>query len=197
MSHGVDIGRKLSLDEYDYLRARGDISFVARYYDGTRGASAKALSTDEVAIALSRGLAIATVFETTGAGPWTYDQGKLDGAAARADALACGQPLGTPICAAVDKDVLGDPAQIVGYLNGFFEGLAGAYTMGLYAEFDVIKAARESWPGVAYFWQTYAWSGGREYAPADLYQYANGVTLRPGLVVDLNIARSPVRWRIA
>lgn len=198
MSHGIDIGRKLTLDEIDFLRARG-FAFAARYYDGSRGQSAKALSTDEIAALLSRRIGIVPVFETTGTGPFTYDQGKLDGAAARADALAAGQPLGSPICFAIDENVdpVASSSMLVDYLNGIFGGLDGAYLAGLYGSWAVCKWARENAPALGFFWQTYAWSAGAEYAPADVYQHANGVTLRPGLVVDLNIARSSVAWRVA
>ena len=196
--HGIDIGRKLTLDEIDFLRARG-FGFAARYYDGSVGQSAKALSTDEVASLLSRRIGIVPVFETTGQGPFTYDQGKLDGAAARADALAAGQPLGSAICFAVDESV--DPSQVgsalVDYCNGVFDGLDGAYLEGVYGSWSLCKWARESLPALGFFWQTYAWSAGAEYAPADVYQHANAVTLRPGLEVDLNIARSPIAWRLA
>ncbi len=192
--HGIDVGRKLTLEEVDFLRSRG-YRFVARYLDGTRGASAKALNSDEAAALLSRGFGIVLVFELGGAGPWTFGQGTADGAAARADALALGYPLGAPICFAIDEDVA--PEQLVDYFNGVFAGLDGAYLEAVYGSWKVCKLARESYPALGFFWQTYAWSAGAEYAPADVYQHANGVTLRPGLEVDLDIARSAIPWRLA
>lgn len=195
--HGIDIGRKLSLDEINYL-AGSNFGFVARYLDGSRGASPKSLNTDEVAAILSRRLGIVPVFEISGA-VFTGAQGLSDGLAARADALALSMPLGFPIPFAVDVDVVGDPGNtLVDYFNGVFQGLDGAYTAGVYGEYDVCRFARENFPALGYFWQTYAWSAGKVYAPADVLQHANGVSLMGGqLVVDLNSAPTPPRWRIA
>jgi hypothetical protein len=191
--HGIDIARKLTLDEYTFLRSRG-FSFAARYLDGTLGLSVKSLSHDEVAIAHSRGVALLPVFELGGA-TFTLAQGSMDGAAARADALALGYPLGFPIVFAIDADV--DPATLVDYFNGVFTGIDGAYVVGVYGSYRVCRYARENFPALGFFWQTYAWSGGLVYDAADVIQHANGVTLMPGLVVDLDFAASPIPWRLA
>lgn len=190
--HGVDIGRRLSLDEVDFLKQRG-FSFVARYYSLTPG-NPKNLITSEVAYLHSRRLGIVPVYEETGAPPFDFATGERDGQAAKAMGLDVGQPLGSPICFAIDA---GTPGELVDYFNGVFQGLDGAYLAGVYGSFGVVKMARENFPALGYFWQTYAWSGGSEYEAADVYQYANGVTLRDGLVVDLDLARSPIAWRIA
>ena len=195
--HGIDIGRRLSIEEIDYL-ARSNFGFVARYVDGGGTANPKCLTSDEVAALLSRRLGIIPVFEI-GGNVFTGTQGLSDGRGARRDLLALGYPLGLPIPFAVDVDVVGDPGnQLVDYFNGVFEGLDGAYTAGVYGEYDVCKFARENFPALGYFWQTYAWSAGRIYAPADCFQHANGVDLMGGqLRVDLNSAATPPRWRIA
>lgn len=195
--HGIDIGRRLSLDEYDLLRARG-FRFVARYYAGDQN-NPKTLTSSEVAYALSRGFAIVPVFQTSANFPayFTYPQGLADGAAARQDGLTLGQPLGTPICFAVDTDITDPAAQLTDYFNGVYAGMDGAYLIGVYGEYDVIRFARENFPALGYFWLTYAWSGGRDYLPADVYQHANGVTIAPGLDVDINFAPDAPPWRLA
>lgn len=198
--HGVDIGRKLSTLEVDYL-SRSNFGFVARYLDGTRGASAKAMNNDEVSVILSRRLGIVPVFQKSANFPgyFTGPQGQIDGADARADAIALSMPLGFPIPFAVDRDVVGDPgSQLVDYFNGVFSGLDGAFVAGVYGEYDVVKFARENFPALGFFWQTYAWSAAKVYVPADVFQHANGVPLMGGsLIVDLNSAATPPRWRIA
>lgn len=194
--HGIDIGRKLTRSELATVRARG-MDFIVRYLDGTRGQSSKSINGAEVAAALGEGLGIALVFQTTGQGPFTYEQGRAHGQAARDDALALGYPLHLPIYFALDRDLLtAEIPGLVHYANGIDAGLAGDYENGLYGEYDVIVHARKNWPGVERYWQTYAWSSGQVYFAADLFQHANGFTLAPGLVVDLNFARTPVRWRI-
>lgn len=196
MTHGIDIGRRLSLAEIDLL-ARREFGFAARYYAGD-DANPKTLTTDEIAALLSRRMGIVPVFQTSGnySGYFSEAQGRIDGAAARADGLRRGQPLGTPILFAVDFDVQA-PDSLVHYFNGVYAGLDGAFDPGVYGEFDVVKLARESWPALVAFWQTYAWSRGEVYYAADIFQHANGVEVAPGLVVDLNIARAPIPWRLA
>ncbi len=187
MSHGVDRLVPFSVDECDFLRARG-FTFAARYL--------KNLSGGEVASLLSRRLGIVPISEEGGAGPWTYLSGKTQAATDRARALAFGCPLGSPIIFAIDTDA--DPQTLVDYFNGVFDGLDGAYLGGVYGSYRVVKFARENFPALGCFWQTYAWSAGQVYAPADIYQHANGVTLRAGMSqVDLNTAISPIPWRLA
>lgn len=196
MSHGIDIGRRLTIEEIDYL-ARSNFSFVGRYVDGSRGANPKCLNNDEVAAILSRRLAIMPVFETTGAGPWDYATGKAHGAGGRGDCLALSMPLGFPLPFAVDEGAIDGP-DLVGYFNGVYEGLDGAYCAGVYGKESVVRYCRELFPALGFFWQTYAWSAGAVYAPSDAYQHANNIALMRGqLVVDLDSAPTPLRWRIA
>lgn len=192
MSHGIDIGRRLTLDEVELLRQRG-YSFAARYY-ALDPNNPKCLVSAEVSYLLSRRLGIVPVFEETGAPPFDFQTGVRDGGAAKAMGLALGQPLGTPICFAIDT---GQPGDLTDYFNGVYQSLDGAFLAGVYGDYNVVKIARENLPGLGFFWQTYAWSAGAEYEAADIYQFANGVTVRDGLVVDLNMARSAVPWRLA
>lgn len=193
---GIDIGRKLSFEEIDLLHSRG-YRFVARYYDGSKGTSPKALDTVEIAKLFSLRFAIVPVFETDSRNPayYTYDQGVADGNAARSDALAIGQPLGTPIAFAVDADV--DPSALLDYLNGAFIGLEALYLLGVYGSYKVVKYADENYPAVGFLWQTYAWSGGLYYPASNVYQHANGVPITPTFVVDKNIATTDIPWRLA
>lgn len=194
--HGIDIGRRLTIQEVDYL-AGSNFGFVARYVDGSRGANPKCLNNDEVAAILSRRLAIVPVFETTGAGPWDFSTGLSHGGGARSDLIGLSMPLGFPVPFAVDEGAVSG-GELEQYFNGVYEGLDGAYCAGVYGKYDVVKYCRENFPALGIFWQTYAWSAGGVYAPADVYQHANGVSLMRGqLVVDLNSAATPPRWRIA
>ena len=185
--HGVDRLTPFTVDEVDFLRERG-FGFAAQYL--------KNLTGDTVAALLSRRLGIVPISEEGGHGPWTFDAGKAQAEVDRNRALAIGCPLGSPIPFAIDDGAPMGP-ELVDFFNGVYAGLDGAYLAGIYGKHDVCKFARENFPALGFFWLTYAWSAGQDYAPADVYQHSNGVTLRPGLVVDLNIARSPIVWRLA
>ena len=197
--HGIDIGRKLNLDEVNYLAA-SNFGFVARYISGDP-ANPKNMNSDEVAAILSRRLGIVPVFQNSAnfSGYFTRAQGVADGQAARAALIALSCPLGLPVCFAVDFNTAGgDIPALTEYFNGVFEGLDGAYVAGVYGEYDLMKFARENFPALGFFWQTYAWSAAQVYAPADVLQHANGVALMQGqLICDLNSAATPPRWRIA
>ena len=198
--HGVDIGRRLSLDEIDLLDRR-EFKFAVRYYAGVGEApwtdNPKTLTSEEVAYLGARRMGIVTVFQNSGnsSSYFTYSQGLMDGKAARAFGLLLGQPLGTPIFFAVDTD-FGDPSGLTDYFNGVYQGLDGAYDAAVYGEFDVVKFAREHFPALTAFWQTYAWSRGEVYWAADYFQHRNGYELAPGLVVDLNTAHGEIPWRL-
>lgn len=192
MNHGIDIGRRLSLEEIVFLKMRG-FRFAARYY-ALELDNPKTLNTDEIAGLLAHRFGIVPVFEQSGGPPFNYIAGLRDGRAARTFGLAMGQPLGSPTCFAID---VANADGLVDYFNGAYDGLDGAYLAGVYGSFGVVKVARENFPALGFFWQTYAWSAGAEYEAADVYQYANGVELRPGLKVDLNISRSEIPWRLA
>lgn len=191
MPNGIDIGRALTMDEVDKIIVPRGHVFVFRYLDR--------LSTSEIAMILSRRLALGLFYERTGKGDLTYDAGKAAGADARSLALALGVPLRCGIYDADATDVDVDPTTqgFVDRANGFFDGLDGAYVAKVYGSYRVCKFVRENFVAYGGCAQTYAWSGGQVYDPADAYQYANGVALSPTLTVDLVHADDLPEWRIA
>jgi hypothetical protein len=81
----------------------------------------------------------------------------------------------------------GEQAAIDAYLKGAASVL-GAGRVGVYGSFDVINRCKRN--GTArWFWQTYAWSGGRLSGAAHLYQYHNGQHINGA--VDLTRALVP------
>ena len=134
----------------------------------------------------AQGIAVGLVWESTA-------NRALAGAAAGAqdarDASQQAFALGLqdiPVYFAADWDVT--PAQkpkVAAYLQGAVSEL-GKNRVGVYGGYWVIKYIAEK-KTCAWFWQTYAWSGGNVHPEAHIYQHKNGVQLAGGNV-DLNKA---------
>lgn len=75
--------------------------------------------------------------------------------------------------------------QINAYLGGVASVLGDA-RVGIYGSYFVLMRTRKA-KKAAYFWQTYAWSGGKVLDDLNLHQYRNGVRLGQG-EVDLTRA---------
>ena len=164
------------------LRAAGK-SFAVRYvpYQGDQG---KGLKSDELADLQANGIAVALVWETT-AGRMLdgYGAGVTDGTLALASAALLGFPKDRPIYFACDTDTTADQlASVRNYLDGAASVL-GRARIGIYGEYDVIDHCLGT-GAATWFWQTYAWSGGRLHPMAHLYQYQNDQTIN-GAAVDL------------
>jgi len=114
--------------------------------------------------------------------------GKEDGTRARQQANDLGYPSTSVIYTAVDFDATA--AQIAGpvadYLKAFAAAAGGMMVTGVYGGIAVVRYVM-SHDIMAFGWQTYAWSGGDWYAPAQLQQYHNGVTIG-GCDTDLDRA---------
>lgn len=157
--------------------------FVVRYLTGT----GKALTAGEIKDYTAHNIAIAVVFESTAGRALTagFAGGAADAKASETALKALG--LGTlPVYFAVDRDTTSaNYANVDDYLNGAASVL-GRERTGIYAEADLIdhcaKVKSASW-----FWQTYAWSGGRISPNAHLYQYRNGQIIN-GSKVDFTRA---------
>lgn len=183
MREGVDFSGTYPAAEA--LRAAGR-DFVVRYV--SRPGRAKNLTPAEVSYWRSQGIDIAIVFElTAGRALEGRAAGRDDAAAGRDQVRNLGGPWDPVIYFAVDVDVT-STAQMdaVGeYLAGAAEAI-GLPQVGVYGEYDVIEYAsardRARW-----FWQTYAWSGGRLHAAAHLYQYRNAQSIG-GVAVDFTRA---------
>jgi len=100
---------------------------------------------------------------------------------------ALGLPPDRPVYFSVDFDCDGDKqwAAVANGLRGAASVL-GLSRIGVYGKYDVMRWARRD--GVTrWFWQTYAWSGGRWATGNHIEQYRNNVTVA-GASVDLDRA---------
>lgn len=211
-----------SMKGVDYANARGvfflnavkqsGYDFVVRYLDGGRVAG-KQLTIDERDRILQAGLGVFLVWETTGAGPWTRDQGRADAQEAITAANALGYPDGAPIFYAVDEGV--GPDDVVEYFNGVdelhyvvpsdplrYNSLNPShFETGAYGDYAICDAAATvPWKGVPWRWQTAAWSAGRRSDGAQLYQSDNGVVVA-GAQVDIDqlaagVALPAWKWNV-
>jgi hypothetical protein len=158
--------------------------FAVRY--GGPGSAGKQLDAAELRALRAAGLDVVANAEGT-------DDGYLGAAAGRSWALAAeqhfrdlGMPADRPIYFSVDFDAdSSDWAAVDAALRGSAE-IIGAGRVGVYGSYDTIAHCVAA--GTArWFWQTYAWSGGRWHSRAHIQQYKNGVSLAGG-TVDLNRA---------
>jgi hypothetical protein len=170
----------------DAMRQAGR-DFVVRYVS-TAG-NPKNITATEAAYWRDHGIDVAIVFETAaGRALSGRTAGVTDAAAARTQVVAAGGPAsGGVVYFAADVDTT-SPAQraaIADYLTGA-ASILGWAQVGIYGEYELLTYLAASIP-CRYFWQTYAWSGGQRYQPAQLYQYSNGQTLG-GVEVDYDRA---------
>jgi len=152
--------------------------FVVRYLTG----DGKALTAAEVADYHDHGLSIALVFETTkGRALGGQAAGTVDGQSARNAAAALGIPTAVPIYFAVDFDASADQQPAIdAYLKGAASVL-GRDRIGVYGGLRVVTRCHDN-ATARWFWQTYAWSGGKIAPFIHLYQYHNGQTINHGAV---------------
>lgn len=113
---------------------------IGRYL-GTPGSSKLLLPSEARRISAS-GLSIFCYFERTAARPLLgRSAGEADGALARSQAAAVGQPKGSGICFAVDRDV--SFSSLSGPVREYFEGvrasLEGTFRVGVYGSGVVCK----------------------------------------------------------
>jgi hypothetical protein len=171
---------------------RAGIHFACRYLSHD---ASKNLTRAEATALSKAGIACVVVWETTanraGAG---RQAGTSDAIVAAEQAKQCGKPGSAPIYFAVDFDA--DPARVREYFRGV-NSVIGADRTGVYGGYRVVKDLMES--RLAHFgWQTFAWSGGQWYAPAQIRQYENGVHVA-GVSADRDRAMHPHygQWRTA
>lgn len=168
----------LAIARAGYAGAVRYIGLPGRTKDTTRG------ELDDFS---RNGRAMALVFEET-ADNWRGGRaaGQRDAQRARDHANAVNFPSWRPIYMAIDRDVV-SPADFVAameYLRGAQGPLGGRDLTGVYGEHDVVKRALEG--GYArYGWQTAAWSGGKHYPGAHLYQRI-GTVYVGGIACDVN-----------
>lgn len=149
-------------------------TFAVRYLWAGGG---KGITSAELADLRAHGLAVAFVFESSAARALAgRAAGRADAATAHAQLVAIGAPGTLPIYFGVDFDAnAGQQPAIDEYLRGAGEVL-GANRVGVYGSFGVVARARAN-GSAAWYWQTYAWSGGKVVDGIHLYQYRNGQNL--------------------
>lgn len=156
------------------------VRYLARDYRG--------ITTAEYLDLKSAGIDVAVVYESNEA---RAKDGRVAGiydATFAINVMAdVGLPERMPIYFAVDFDAdQSDQPAIDDYLRGCAD-VIGADRVGVYGGFYVVQRCHEN--GTAnWFWQTYAWSGGRVYPENHLYQYDNYDNLINGTDVDFNQA---------
>lgn len=142
--------------------------FVCRYVSSDLGKDESLGEAKELA---KHGIWSVLVYETTAhrAGEG-FDAGVIDGHRALARLATLQAPAGRPVYFAVDYDTPG--AAVAPYFRGVRSVVGRA--AGVYGSYRVCKFLHEQGL-VNWMWQTYAWSGGAWYAPAQLQQYKNDI----------------------
>lgn len=165
--------------------ASGGKLFACRY--GGPGSSDKQLDPAEAQALSAAGVAIVANAEGVATGlKLGYSAGRSWALDAEAHFRACGMPPGRPIYFSVDFDTTsGDWAALDAAMDGA-ASVIGRERVGVYGEYSIIEHFAANRKAV-WFWQTYAWSGGRWSAHNHIEQYKNGVPLA-GAVLDLDRA---------
>ncbi|HEY3008053.1 MAG TPA: DUF1906 domain-containing protein [Micromonosporaceae bacterium] len=116
-----------------------------------------------------------------------YAAGRSYAADAEAQHRACGGPPDRPIYFSVDFDIRGVSDKTLEAVRQYFAGIRSVLSRsrtGIYGGYDTIRyAVNERW--ASWFWQTYAWSGGRWHSSAHIRQYNNNEVVA-GAAVDLD-----------
>lgn len=144
-------------------------TFAMRYvpYPGDGGKGLTAPERDDLH---ANGIAIGLVFESTAGRPKEgTPAGMLDAEQCLASGKRLGFPDDRPFYFAVDFDARGP--EVASYFLGAFSVL-GTRT-GAYGSDRVLAYLRDA-GYTSWHWQTYAWSGGREFPGRHVYQYLNG-----------------------
>jgi hypothetical protein len=170
------------------------VKFVCRYLSHS---PTKNLTPAEANGLSAAGIWIVVVWETTAKRALDgYAGGALDAMDAQVMAQGCGMPAGRPIYFAVDWDAsAGQQAAINGYLDGAASVL-GRGQVGIYGGYGPVSRALDAGKAT-WAWQTYAWSGSRWDARAQLQQYSNDHTLG-GVGCDYDRAEKSDfgQWRV-
>jgi hypothetical protein len=168
--------------------------FVVRYVP-LAGDTGKGLTAAELVAYRAAGLAVVLNFESSASRMRAPDvasaraRGRIDALTSSAAANRLELPPATVVYFSADWDATeADQALIDGYLEGA-AAVLGLERVGLYAGFYPIRRAQAN-RSASWFWQTYAWSGGRVAAGIHLYQYRNGQRIN-GASVDFDRAMTP------
>jgi hypothetical protein len=160
--------------------------FAYRYLPYSIGGSTdngKGLTASEIKDLHDHGIAIGINFEwyagrmKRGAGA-----GTTDGQAVLAAYNRLGIPRNVPCIFSADWDTTSaDYPAIDAYLRAAGAVLGGASRVGIYGEANLIDHIKAS-GSAKWFWQTYAWSGGRTASGIHVKQYLNSQSINGGSV---------------
>jgi peptidoglycan hydrolase-like protein with peptidoglycan-binding domain len=149
------------------------VGFICRYFSYD---PSKDLTSSELHNAVSNGIAVVVVWETTAnrmLGGYNAGVSDAQETKKRLNSLGMGD---NPAYFACDWDASeAEQSTINAYLDGAASIIGRAHT-GMYAGYWPIKRAFDAGK-IAYGWQTYAWSGGNWDSRAQLRQIQNGVTV--------------------
>lgn len=149
--------------------------FACRY--GGPGSAGKHLSAAELTALKNKGVEIVANAEGAARGFTGSAAGRSWAQQALASFKALGMPDDRPIYYSVDWDA--GPADWPGIdaaLKAAAAESGGVSRVGVYGSYDTIAHCVSA--GTArWFWQTYAWSGGRWHPKAHIQQYRNGVSI--------------------
>lgn len=169
------------------LKAAGK-RFAVRY--GGPGSASKQLTSSELRDLRANGIDVVANAEGSAGGFKGTSAGISWASSAQSYFAALGMPANAPIYFSVDWDAgSADWGGIDAALRGA-ASVIGASRVGVYGSYDTVVHCHSA--GTAkWFWQTYAWSGGKT-PPSyvHLYQYKNGVTIG-GADCDLTRALQP------
>jgi Muramidase (flagellum-specific) len=188
---GIDCATPLTAQTAKQIAAAG-YKFAARYLVPANY-TWKRLTRSEAEAITAAGMQIVSVYETSADRPkGGASAGKADGAAALKEAQTIAQPPGSAIYFAVDYDAQpSDYYAIEAYLNAAAAEIPG-YETGVYGSYAVIEEMHKR-GACKHFWQTYAWSKGKESSRANIYQYKNGTSVA-GVSLDLNRSYGGEGW---
>lgn len=154
--------------------------------------ASKNLSSTERKALHDAGISVGVVWESTAKRPESgHAAGVADAKAALALLKSLGAPDSTAVYFAVDYDTTVGP-HITAYLEGAASVL-GLARVGVYGGYKIVKACFDK-ALITYGWQTYAWSGGKWDARAQLQQYSNGLTLGGGDVDYCHLIKPAGLW---
>lgn len=153
------------------------MAFAARYVSTPNNPKNATLA--EVKRHAEIGVKTVTVFETSAKRAMAGTvAGKVDARAAAEEAFALEQPFGTPIYFTVDFQVApADETAVRNYFDGLIEA-SQHYKVGAYGGFLTVTLLATG-KSVGWLFQTYAWSDGAWFPPAQLRQTRNGVIIHP------------------
>ena len=155
-------------------------AFCMRYHGA--GTSNKWITKTEAAAIHAMGLAVVALCEgAEGDALNGYAQGQAHARAADAGWFSVGLPNDRPIYFAVDFDMqVSQRPAVAAYLNGC-ASVIGANRVGVYGGIKCVDWAYQN-RLAAWFFQTYAWSGGAWAAHTHVQQYSNNHIIGGGAV---------------